>query len=345
MNKLNSDQDFNALGFLRFIYKWRKHLIIISFAAALISAGISLTITPMYESVVVMFPTSTNSVSKALISESFGGQEDLMEFGDEEQVEQMLQILNSSKIRSQVVAKFDLISHYDIDPDSKYKYTSLYEEYNSNITFRRTEFMAVEIKVMDKDPQFASDMANNIADLLDTVKNQMIRERSMDAFLLVEKEYNKLKAEVMQMEDSLTQLRKKGVHDYESQVEMINQQLAIELARGNQVGVNSLEQKLDTLAKYGGPYVSIRDQLEHEKKQLSMVKAKYEEAKMDATQNLPQKFVVDRAYPAEKKSYPVRWLIVVISTFASFFFSIIILIIIENFSILKTNIVLKPKEK
>jgi len=345
MNKFNNDKDFNALGFLQFLYKWRKHLIIISFATALISAGISLTITDMYESVVVMFPTSTNSVSKALISESFGGQEDLMEFGEEEQAEQMLQILNSSKIRNKVIAKFDLMSHYDIDPDSKYKYTNLYEEYNSNITFRRTEFMAVEIRVMDKDPQFAADMANDIANLLDSVKNQMIRERSMEAFILVEKEYLQLKDEVQQMEDSLTQLRKKGVHDYESQVEMINQQLAIELARGNQAGIKSLEQKLDTLAKYGGPYVSIRDQLELEKKQLSMVKAKYEEAKMDATQNLPQKFIVDIAYPAEKKTYPVRWMIVVISTLASFFFSIILIIMLENFSKFKKNIVLNPDDK
>ena len=83
------------------------------------------------------------------------------------------------------------------------------------------------------------------------------------------------------MEDSLTQLRKLGVHDYETQAEMINQQLAIEIANGNKRGIEALDNKLNILAMYGGPYVSLRDALEYEKKQLSFVKAKYEEAKID----------------------------------------------------------------
>jgi uncharacterized protein involved in exopolysaccharide biosynthesis len=345
MNKLSSEKDFNALGFLRFLYKWRIHLILISFVAAVASAGISFLITPMYDSVVVMFPTSTNSISKSLIAENFGSQEDLMEFGEEEQAEQMLQILNSSQIRDKIINKYDLMNHYEIDPESKYKYTNLYKQYNSNISFRRTEFMAVEIKVRDKDPVIAANIANDIADLLDSTKNNMIKERSMDAFLIVEHEYHTLLEEIEEKESKLTDLRGKGVHDYESQAEMINQQLAIELARGNQQGIRILENKLDTLAKYGGSYVSIRDELEHEKKHLSMLRSKYKEAKIDATQSLPQKFVVDRAYPAEKKSYPVRWIIVVISTFASFFMAIIILIIMENYAKFKSSLLETKKDK
>ena len=134
------------------------------------------------------------------------------------------------------------------------------------------------------------------------------------------------------MEDSLTALRKLGVHDYESQAEMINQQLAIELAKGNSSGVKVLEDRLENLAKYGGPYVSIRDQLEHEKKQLSEIKAKYEEAKIDAEEVLPQKFVVEWAYAAEKKSYPIRWIIVLVSTISALILGILILAVLDSLS-------------
>jgi len=113
---------------------------------------------------------------------------------------------------------------------------------------------------------------------------------------------------------------------------MINQQLAIELAKGNKNGVKVLEDRLETLALYGGPYVSIRDQLEHEKKQLSEVKAKYEEAKIDAEEVLPQKFIVESAYPAEKKSYPIRWIIVLVSTFSAFILGILILAVLDSLS-------------
>jgi len=103
------------------------------------------------------------------------------------------------------------------------------------------------------------------------------------------------------------------------------------MARGNRAGVNRLEQKLEVLAKYGGAYVSLRDALEHDKKQLSEIKAKYEEAKVDATENLPHKFVVSSAYKAERKSYPIRWLIVVITLFSVLFLALVVLGFIEVF--------------
>jgi uncharacterized protein involved in exopolysaccharide biosynthesis len=226
------------------------------------------------------------------------------------------------------------MKHNKINPRSKYKNTELHRQYESNITFRRTEFMAVRISVLDRDPQMAADIANAISELLDSTKNSMQRERAMKGFAIVEQEYFKLRDEIAGMEDSLRVIREMGVYDYESQSEMFNQQLAIEIARGNDRGIASLENKLSLLAKYGGAYVSLRDMLEHEKKQLSYLKARYEEAKVDATETLPQKFVVESAYKAEKKSYPVRWIIVLVSTLAAFLISVIVIITIEKMPVL-----------
>jgi uncharacterized protein involved in exopolysaccharide biosynthesis len=324
--------DFNATNFLFFLFRWKYHLIIISLVAAISSAGLSFLITPKFKSTVILFPTSTNAISKSLLAENFGGKKDIMEFGEEEQAEQLLQILNSNDIRSRVIEKFNLLQHYNIDANSKYKMTHLYEEYNSNITFRRTEYMAVEISVMDKDPQMAADIANTISDLLDSVKNKMQKERAIKAFQIVETEYIRLREEIISMEDSLTVLRKLGINDYETQAEAYNTQLAIEISKGNARAVLALEEKIKLLGEYGGIYVSIRDQLEYEKKQLSALKARYEEAKVDAQQDLPAKFVVDRAFKAEKKSYPVRWIIVVVSTLSAFILAILLLILFETFS-------------
>jgi len=322
---------FENTNFLFFLFKWRKLLIIICVAAAIISAGISLLIKNKYVSTVVIFPTSTNAVSKALISSQYGVKEDIMAFGEDEDAEQMLQILNSNEIRQRIIQKFNLLEHYDINPESKYRNTRLYETYNENISFNRTEYMAVEIKVTDKDPQMAADIANEIANLYDTVKNNLQKQRSLEGFKIVEGAYMELEAEIEMKEDSLSILRSKGVQDYESQAERLYEGLAREIGSGNQRAVNQIQERLDTLAKYGSAYVSLRDGLEHDKKQLSDLKGKYEEAKVDAESSLPQKFVVDYAFKAEKKSYPVRWLIVVISTFATLLTSIILIILYENF--------------
>jgi len=305
---------------------------LLAFIASIIFSS-PMFITPKFKSTVIMFPTSTNSISKSLLSENANSKQDILQFGEDEQAEQLLQILNSNRIRDRIIEKFQLMKHYGIKPDEKYKYTKLYDEYEDNIKFSRTEYMAVKIDVLDKDPQYAADIANTIADYLDSTKNAMQKERAIMAFKIVENEYLNLKADVQKKEDSLTKLRELGVNDYESQSEMINRQLAIELAKGtNKNGIKALEDKLDILAKYGGPYVSIRDALEYEKKQLSQVKAKYDEAKIDATEVLPQKFVVSKAYKAEKKSYPVRWIIVVVSTLSAFLLALLVLAVLDSLS-------------
>jgi capsular polysaccharide biosynthesis protein len=348
-NNLRGMKDFDSTNLGVFLYSWRKHLIIIAALASILSILFSspLFITPLYKSSVILFPVSSNSVSKALLTDQPTAKSDILEFGEDEQTEQMLQILNSGIIRDKIVKKYNLIEHYGINPNSKFKYTYLYKEYESNITFRRTEYMAVKISVLDKDPQVAADIANSISDLLDSTKNEMQKERALRGFKIVEKEYLSLQSEISKLEDSLTKIRQLGVFDYETQSEMMNQQLAIEIARGNQRGIAALNEKLTVLANYGGAYVSIRDQLEHEKKQLSYLKARYEEAKVDATENLPQKFVVESAYKAEKKSYPIRWVIVLVAVISTLIISVMVIITIDKLAakgMLKKNFISFKKQ-
>ncbi|MEI6576860.1 MAG: hypothetical protein WCO63_11855 [Bacteroidota bacterium] len=325
--------DFNSSNFLVFLNKWRKLLVFVGLASLILSwvFSSSLFITPKYQSMVIMFPTATNSVSKALLSNTYGNKQDILEFGDEEQAEQLLQILNSNIIRNKVIQGFRLMSHYDIDSNGNYKMTKLYREYDNNITFRRTEYMAVQISVLDKDPQMAADIANTIANLVDSTKNQMIHERAMEGYKIVEAEYLDRTVKMKKLQDSMTVLRKLGIQDYETQAEMLNRQLAIEIARNNKTGISALEAKLSVLAQYGGAYVALRDALESEEKEMSLLRSKFAEAKVDARQSLPQKFIVNSAYKAEKKTYPIRWLILLISFFSSILLATLGIIAFENF--------------
>jgi len=331
--QINESASFNSTNFIVFLWHKRVILISLTVAAAILAAVFSAPffITPKFKSTVVLIPTSTNSISKALLGDNQGYKQDLLQFGEEEHAEQLLQILNSSKIRDRVIEKYNLMKHYDIEKDSKYKRTALNKEYKSNIKYRRTENMAVEITVMDVNPDTAALIANDIAALLDSLKIGMQKERAYRGYEIVKQEYESMRDDIQNKEDSLTKLREFGVHDYETQAEMINRQLAIEIAKNpNSNAVKALDDKLSVLAKYGGPYVSLRDGLEYEKKLLVEVKEKFDKAKIDAMEELPQTFKVDMAYPAEKKSYPVRWLIVLVASVSTFLLAIFILILIDS---------------
>jgi hypothetical protein len=133
-----------------------------------------------------------------------------------------------------------------------------------------------------------------------------------------------------QLEDSLNTLRKLGVFDYESQVEMLSQQMAVELGKGNTQGIKNIQEQLDILAEYGGASYAINERLDNDRLQLSLVKSKYEEAKMDATQDIPRKFVVTSAFKAERKSYPVRWIIVVVTLLSTFLLLIFCIVVYDQ---------------
>ncbi len=332
MSKEN--ESFSAIKLVIFLWSKKKILIGVTLVAAIAAIIFSAPyfIPPKYKSTVILFPASTNSISKALLGDNQGYKQDLLQFGEEQDAEQLLQILNSSKIRDRIIQKYHLMHHYDINANDKYKRTLLNKEYASNITYRRTENMAVEITVLDINPDTAALIANNIAALLDSTKIQMQKDRAYRGYQIVKNEYEHLQRGIRVKEDSMTKLREMGVQDYETQSEMINRQLAIEIAKNpNSNAVKALNKKMEVLAKYGGPYVSLRDGLEHDKKLVSEVREKYDKAKIDYEEELPQTFIVDRAYPAEKKSYPVRWVIVLVASLSAFLFTVFVLVILEGF--------------
>ena len=315
-----------------FLYKWRKTLLVLGLAAAVLSTIFSspIFVTPLFKSTVIMYPASSNSISKSLLNDNTDSKRDILEFGADEQIQQLLQILNSNRIRDKVIQRFKLAEHYGIKPGSDYYQTSLYSRFSSNITFKLTEYQAVKITVLDTDPQIAADIANGIAALLDSVKNDMQKERALQGLKIVETEYLSQQKLVHVMEDSLTQYMKLGVNDYESQAEMMNRQLAKEIAKGNTRGISALEQQLKNLSNYGGPYISIRDALIYEKKQLSFLKAKYDDARIDAYSIIPQKFIVESAGKAERKSFPIVWIIVLLSTLGTLLTGMLFIFLVEK---------------
>ncbi len=325
-------EDFDSSNIVVFLYKWRKPLFIVIIVALIGSWFFSLPwfITPKYKSTVVMFPASTNSVSKALLIEQRQVGQDIMSFGEDEQAEQMMQILNSNKIRDRVTRQFNLMEHYGIDSTARYKYSLLFNEYERNISFRRTPFMAVQIIVYDTDPQLAADIANTIAALLDSIKNEMQHERAIQGLAVVEMEHETLQQEVNTIVDSLITLGKLGVNDVEYQSQVLNQQVAIAIMEGNTEAQRQLQKRLDILGQYGGIYMSLKNALEYKTEQLTMIQARLKEATVDARESLPQKFIVSDAFKAEKKSYPIRWLVIVVSTLSALFLTIIVIMIIEK---------------
>ncbi|MCB9260960.1 MAG: hypothetical protein H6607_01090 [Flavobacteriales bacterium] len=323
--------DFTFTDILSFLIRWKKHLIIIGIVAAILSAAASFLVKPRYEAEYVFYPSTINSIGNAMFTEMNKREADPLAFGEEEEAENALQILKSEKLTSRLIRNFDLMKHYDIDPNGKYPLTKLQKKIEKNISFNRTRYLSISIKVLDEDPKMAASLANGIANLYDSVKTEIQREIAQPAFIIVEEEFKNKEKEVWNLKLGLQDLGKKGILDIEKQAQSVTEAYYALQARGaTGASVAALRSEKDTLAKYGSEYTNLYETLILELEEYSELRKRYNKAKIDVEKTIPQKFTVSSAVAPEKKALPNRKLFVVLGTLASLFAACLYLLYTEQ---------------
>ena len=139
------------------LYQWRKPLVIFTLIASVLAAFVSspLIITPKFKSTAIIYPTTTNSISQALLVEHNPYRKDVLEFGEELEAERLLQILNSDEMQNRIIEEFNLFEHYEIHPEDQHAKTWMNLEFDDHFSFKRTELMSIEIEVLDENPELA----------------------------------------------------------------------------------------------------------------------------------------------------------------------------------------------
>ncbi|MBQ6047473.1 MAG: hypothetical protein IJL38_07650 [Bacteroidales bacterium] len=187
---------------LRFLCKWWKVMVIALTIGVVGSTVTAFLIKPMYKSTAVFLPTSSNRMTKAILGDRYTY--DFLDYGDEENCEYAIQVLSSQTMRDTVCSRFNLLTHYAISPDDPHKLYKLNKNYKGNVTVRRTDYLGVEVSVMDCDPQWAADIANFIVTYYDTLCTRVQHERACDAHELLVSTGNALQEEIACLEDSLS---------------------------------------------------------------------------------------------------------------------------------------------
>ena len=326
----NKSNEFDSIDLISFLWKSRKVLIILGIVAAVISSIASLMMQEKFLSTVTLFPTKSSSIT---FSEVITEDQSVTKFGEEEEAEQMLQILESALVREKIITRFDLMKHYDIDTSGKLKYTELAETYSDNITFQRNNKGAVLINVLDHDKDTAALIANHISNLFDSTKNSIIHERALLEFEVKKMKLQKLQDEMNVLRDTMSKLTSVGVVTNKAYQGLT---LAMNAAKDNETKAK-FDKKLEMTEKYGSVLHSFQVRVEFLAERMATMETSYEQSESDAQSNISHKFVVELASPAEKKAYPIRWLIVAVSTFATVFFAIILLLFVAKIKELKAN--------
>lgn len=318
MKDQNSNGKSNEL--LLFIWRNRKVLIFTGVIAGVIGIVVSLSMTVLYKSNAIVFPAATSTVS---FSEQRNAKASAMDFGEEEHAEQLIQILQSSRIKNRIINQFNLAEVYEIEPDDENFNYKLGQAYGEHISFERTRFGSINISVLDEKPEQAAKIANKIVALIDTVKNNLIKERTIPAYEVNKRKLDKLNQEQNDLVEEMDSLSALGVVNAEARANLFSALNESKTAEDKAF----FKDKIDVNLKYGAKYDALADLREYRIEKLTLQEVAYEQAMSDAYEDFNHKFVVEWAVPSDKKAKPKRSVIVIVITFASLFFMIITLLI------------------
>lgn len=320
----------STANFITTIIRWRKVFLIVTLVTIVLTGIIAFLLPKQYKSTAILFAARQFSVSKLVIEANAGNQEDYMQIGDEDDCEKLIQLLTSDALKTKVANAFNLWERWKIT-DTTFANHYLRLKWDDMVSIKRTEFNSVKVEVHDYTANGAAQIANGITDYCDSVKFDMTKSVSTQVLKIVREEYNNTLLRMKELEDSLQSLREIGVLHYKEQVKAYTKSYARAIEKNDAVAMKRLEQKLDTLKKYGGAYQVMHDNLDKYGAKYPDIKAKYDEALVNNSTILPVKFVVERAKPNEYKARPKRLIIIGIAVLANNLIALLFMLFKEKF--------------
>ncbi len=279
---------------IRILLKWARSILTVCFAAAVISAVISLLLPAYFTSTVTFLPTNPYMMDVSSLFRDAGAENPVYLFGGGEDRNRIITLAESRALESYLIEKYDLFNHYEIDLDDEQKDYWVSEALRDHFQMVKTPTKMLIVQVEDKDPDFAATMANDIVQRLDVLNKGVIDEKKMDAVALYAKKVTEQKEQVAKLTDSL----KNTILNNPNDTVMSN---ILEILTERAVG------EYANLATIYDRHVSALNQ-DH-----STV------------------YIIEEAVPAVKRTRPVRSMIVIGSVLVAFFAMSLIAIFIEKF--------------
>ncbi len=307
---------FSNKNVILILWKWKWHLVIVVIVAALMGAIFSskLFITPKFNSRAVIYPSN------------------VAPYSDESETEQLLQWLQSRDIQDSMIQRFNLGQHYEIDTSYKYYYSTMLYEYNQNVSISKTQYESIEIEVLDKDPVLAKEMVEELIALVNNKIRRIQRDKFQEVLDVNRHMLNKKQREVDSVKQVLTSLGVNyGLFETESQAREVTEGYLRTIdgssANINHEGVQKLKKALE---EKGGELLINQTYVRDLMARYSEIKKEYEESYKDVHKEFTFTNAVTSPFVADKKAYPIRWLIVLYSVVSAVVLAVIVIAVLEN---------------
>lgn len=285
-----------------------KTIAVVVVVSAIVGVVISMPMimTPKFKSTAIVYPANIEPYS------------------DESETEQLLQYFEAGSVRDSIIEKFDLYSHYDIKPDAKSARFYLLQEFSDNFVTSKTSYESILLEVTDEDPEMAKAMADEVLRQVNLKYNDVVNSK---ARLQAESYYNQMtyQAAVLDsLENIISELSTENrVLEYGSQTRELVKGYINALSTNRSQDLETLETWLDDTRQKGSVLRMLQNLSYMGTQQYSEVNRSYLYYREKAYSNLSYMDIVLEPEVADKKYWPVRWLIVAVCMVTGFLAALI----------------------
>lgn len=368
---MNND-NFNLVGLLKLLIKWRKHIAILTIIGAISSVIISYLLPVYYKSSCQFYVYNQRTSDPVALMNMYNKPEIMTslfgdQFGNKDDVARIISIAFSDDMINILIKKYDLATKYGYDTTDLKSREYLRQEIKSNFNLLKNDDGSISLIVYDTDKQIASDIANDIVRYIEKKYFNILRSNRYKFLEVFEERINNKKIEYAQITDSINYITKTyGIYDAKRDFEVLSNDLyKIELSyidykervkelERNLPSNDSLLLKTRAVAKglegqynkisgiTSGKFANIKDITQFQFKirslqsrynlvseELIKLLNGYNLTKAEIETNLPTIYILNKAKPANIKAKPIRWMVAVFGTIATFIISIILIMLIE----------------
>ncbi|MDD3878295.1 MAG: hypothetical protein PHT69_16875 [Bacteroidales bacterium] len=311
------ENTLNNTGIIKVLIKWKWHLGIVLIVSVLLSSVFSgpKFIEPKFKSYAVVYPSN------------------LIPYSTETETEQMLQIFRSDELRDSVIKIFDFANYYDINTSSDFYYTKMIRIYEKNIKIRKTEFESVIIEAYDRNPERACDMVKTIISLFNKKVRSLHKARAQEVLIIATGQLEQKSQQIDSIKNIINGISSDyNIIDFEAQAKEVTRGhlKTVDGSGASHVNSRAVEEMKEHLETKGNDYLLYKEVLAGLIEQYIELKTDYEIALRDVEKELTYTNVITSPVPADKKSFPIRWLIVFITTLSAMFLAVLAVVFIEK---------------
>lgn len=311
-------QEYNLVHVLRILNKWKKHILIITVAAAIFTAAFSwFCMEDYFLSSTTIYPINMAYTDRSIMFNTEGAV-DLKYFGEKEDVGRVLSIANSTDVKQYIINKYELAKVYDVDTTEKYWRTKVTKEFEGNYKAIKSEQGAIELSVLDTDPLRAKQIIDDIIVKVDDVNRESINASKKQQYDLFGEQIVKQRAEVAQYADTLGKLaRQYGI--------VVRSTEGAEMVDGKDP--QAVEQ-----------FKIINGVQKEAIVRLNMSLQIYEQIKASLDANTNSLSVLEKSYVSDRKEKPKRSIIVLLAALFAFTAGIFGVLALEEIKELRKQI-------